>query len=175
MDGDLVRRMAAGERAAFDEFYAKVGGPVYQVALAILGDRTEAEDIAQESLLQLWRDASRYDPARGTLLGWAVSVARSRALDRARATGARKRLVDRVVQTMRPESPEERISDGLPPATVRQALERLPAEQRQVLELAYFAGLTQTQIAERLGVPLGTVKTRVKLGMEKLKAALPHE
>ena len=175
MDGDLVRRMAAGERSAFDDFYAKVGGPVYQVALAILGDRIEAEDITQDALLQLWRDAARFDPSRGTLLGWSVSVARSRALDRARATGARRRLGDRVAQSMRPESREERISDGVPPATVRQALERLPAEQVQVLELAYFAGLTQTEIAERLGVPLGTVKTRVKLGMDKLRAALPHD
>ena len=175
MDGDLIRRIAVGDRSAFDEFYAKVSGPVYQVILAIVGNRAEAEDVAQEALVQLWRDAARFDPARGSILGWSVSVARSRALDRARSTGARRRLVDRLCQSMRPEGAEERINDGPPPASLRQALEQLPPEQRQVVELAYFTGLTQTEMAERLGIPLGTVKTRVKLAMEKLRAVLPHE
>ena len=175
MDGDLVRRMAQGDRSAFDEFYAKTSGPVYQVIFAILGDRAEAEDVAQEAMVQMWRDAGRFDASRGSLLGWAVSIARSRALDRAQSGGARKRLVDKLSQTMRPESAEERIKDGPPPASLRKALEQLPPDQRQVIELAYFTGLTQTEMAERLGIPLGTVKTRVKLAMEKLRTVLPHE
>jgi RNA polymerase sigma-70 factor (ECF subfamily) len=175
MDADLVRRLARGDRTAFDEFYARVSGPVYQIALAIVGDAADAEDVAQEALLQLWREADRYDPARGTLVGWAVAVARSRALDRARASGARKRLVERASQFVRPAAPEDRMDDGPGPGRIRRALAALPPEQRQVVELAYFAGLSQTEIAAELGIPLGTVKTRVKLGMEKLRAALPHE
>ncbi len=176
MDGDLIRRMAEGDRAAFDAFYAKASGPVFQVALAVLGDRAEAEDVAQDAFVQLWRDAARFDPSRGSPLAWAISVARSRALDRARSSGARRRLADRLAQqSIRPEESGERNNPGPPPAGLRQALEQLPAEQRQVVELAYFTGMSQTEMAERLGIPLGTVKTRVKLAMEKLRALLPHE
>ena len=137
-------------------------------------DRLEAEDVLQEAFLQVWRRANDFEEARGRAFTWLVTIARSRALDRLRAAGSRGRLAHEAAQL-----PREDVGDAATDAlrseegrAVRQALADLPDEQRRPLLLAYFEGLTQAEIAARLGDPLGTVKTRMRAGMIKLRAIL---
>jgi RNA polymerase sigma-70 factor (ECF subfamily) len=152
-------------------------GRVLGVALHLLHDRDEAEDVLQETFLEIWRRPERYDPARGTLEAWVVLIARSRALDRLRARGSALRLVERAADDPIPEPPApfELLEGEERGSRVARALSTLPAPQRQAIELAFFAGLTQAQIAGRLGEPLGTVKTRIRLGMEKLAGELAED
>jgi RNA polymerase sigma-70 factor (ECF subfamily) len=139
-----------------------------------LHDRAEAEDVLQEVFLQVWRRASDFDEARGRAFTWLVTIARSRALDRLRAAASRMRLAEGVAQTPRDDTGDAAL-DALKSETgavVRQALAELPDEQRRTLFLAYFEGLTQVEIAARLGDPLGTVKTRMRSGLIKLRELL---
>ncbi len=137
-------------------------------------DRQEAEDVLQEAFLQVWRRAADFDESRGRVFTWLVTIARSRALDRLRALGARARLADQAAQ-----APADQVGDAAEDALkseqgtiVRQALTELPEEQRRALLLAYFEGLTQSEIAARLGEPLGTIKTRMRSGLIKLRELL---
>ena len=164
----LLRRLAAGEQAALGEFYDRFAGLVNAVALRILRDVQEAEDVVQEVFVQIWRQAARYDPSRGSPEAWVSILARTRSIDRLRA-----RLV------RRPPSPhgEGQVAAATPAnaadaLAVRAALADLPVDQRRVLELAYFEGLSQTEIAARLAQPLGTVKTRTRTAMIRLREAL---
>jgi len=148
------------------EFYDRYAGLVNALALRILRDRSEAEDIVQEVFVQAWRQAARFDPARGSPEAWLCTMARTRSLDRLR------RKVSR-----REEPSESAPASTGPPATleglaVRKALEGLPENQRRALELAYYEGLTQSEIAERLGEPLGTIKTRIRSAMIQLRETL---
>ena len=166
--GDAVDR-----RQALRALYDACSGKIMAVALRLLGDRSEAEDVVQETFLEVWRRAAEYDPARATAETWAVVIGRSRALDRLRSRSAAARAVS--AQALEPTSadPAPESAEGHEErARVRGALSALPPEQREALELACFEGLTQSEIAARTGQPLGTVKTRVRLAMEKIGAAL---
>jgi RNA polymerase sigma-70 factor, ECF subfamily len=175
-----VAATAAMELGELRAVYGACSGRVMAVALHLLRDRGEAEDVVQEAFLELWRRAPAYDPARGSREAWAVTIARNRALDRLRARGSARRAAERAAA-----DPVVRPPASVPPvelAEVRQrrtriqgALEALPPPQREAVELAYFGGLSQTEIAARVGEPLGTIKTRLRLAMEKLAALLAED
>jgi RNA polymerase sigma-70 factor (ECF subfamily) len=157
--------------------YRACSGRMMAVALHLLRDRHEAEDVVQESFLELWRRAPAYDTSRGSPEAWAIVIARSRALDRIRARGSARRAEERAGDQPPAHAPLplEHAEASERRTRVRAALSSLPEAQRQAIELAFFAGLTQTEIAERVGEPLGTVKTRLRLAMEKLAALLGEE
>jgi len=158
---------------ALRALYDLCSGRVMAVALKLLGDRAEAEDVVQETFLELWRRAADYDPSRASPATWAVMVGRSRALDRLRARSSAARVA--TAQAAEPVSADpapQPVEVREEQERVRSALSTLPPEQREVIELAYFEGLVQTEIAARTGQPLGTIKTRVRLAMEKLETAL---
>ena len=181
IDGDLVRRAARGDDRAIARLYDRYGAVLYAVAYRIVGQRADAEEVVLEAFAQVWRDAPRFDAERGSVAGWLTMIARSRALDLVRARSRRERMTASAAAD-RPGSPPA-MGDFRPdPAgaldhderrrQVQQALDTLSQPQRQAIELAYFEGLSQTEIAERLHEPLGTVKTRVRLGMQKLRECL---
>jgi RNA polymerase sigma-70 factor (ECF subfamily) len=172
-DEDLLRRIAGGSNEALATFYDRYSGLVWGLLRRMLGENGEAEEVLQEAFLQIWRDAGRYNPERATPRGWLFLIARSRALDRLRKRAALQR---REEATAREESGRavaplgsRRLEHLESRRRVSSALERLPREQRRVIELAFFHGLSQTEIAARLGAPLGTVKSRALLGMKRLR------
>ncbi|HEX5727489.1 MAG TPA: sigma-70 family RNA polymerase sigma factor [Longimicrobiaceae bacterium] len=174
-DHSLVRGMAAGDEPAFAALYDRWSAAVHSVALHVVGDADEAEDVVEDTFWQAWRQAAGYRPERGTVATWLLTIARSRALDRVRA---RKRRREEATDAL-PDVPAGEEADPLRGVelaelrtTVRAALDALPAEQRRALELAYFGGMSQTEIAAHTAPPLGTVKTRVRLGLAKLREAL---
>jgi RNA polymerase sigma-70 factor, ECF subfamily len=162
----LLRRLAAGDHAALGEFYDLYAGLANGLALRILRDTSEAEDVVQEVFVQVWRQASRFDPERGTPEAWLCTMARTRALDRLRRRTSRREDPGDP-SSAATESP--RTEEAL---AVRKALEGLTADQRRALELAYYEGLTQSEIATRLGEPLGTIKTRIRTAMIRLREVL---
>jgi RNA polymerase sigma-70 factor (ECF subfamily) len=176
IDRRLLDRMVQGDGDALAELYDRYARPVYSLALRILRDAGDAEDIVQEVFAQLWRHASRYTATRGVVAAWLLTVARSRAIDRLRARRARPEAAP-------DDAAASRVIDASPPidhqllsaeqiAGVRAALDDLPVLQRVAVELAYFDGLTHAEIADRLEQPLGTVKTRIRLAMAKLRETL---
>ena len=173
-DQSLFRRVAAREAQALRILYDRCAGVALGVALRILRNRTEAEDVVQEAFLEAWKRAGTFDARRGSATAFVLSIARSRALDRVRSRGSTERALSSLGREDGPpvplpiESAEHRQDRD----RVQAALATLPAEQRQVLELAYFEGLTQREIADRLKDPLGTVKTRARLALEKLAVLL---
>jgi RNA polymerase sigma-70 factor (ECF subfamily) len=162
----LLRRLAGGDSGALGEFYDLYAGLVNGLALRILRNTAEAEDVVQEVFVQVWRQADRYDPTRGSAEAWLCTIARSRALDRLRRRAARREEGDEALPA---GSEAPRTEEAL---AVRKALDALSADQRHALELAYYEGLTQTEIAERLRQPLGTVKTRIRTAMIRLREFL---
>ena len=173
-DGDLLRALARGDQTALASIYDRYRLILFGLVMRILHGRAEAEEVLQETFLQVWRRAGDFDEARGRAFTWLVTIARSRALDRLRASASRGRVASEAAQM-----PRDEVGDAAEDAlrseqgkVVRQALTELPSEQRQTLLLAYFEGLTQTEIAARLGDPLGTVKTRMRAGMIKLRELL---
>jgi RNA polymerase sigma-70 factor (ECF subfamily) len=162
----LLSRLAGGDPLALGEFYDRFAGLVNALALRIVRDAAEAEDVVQEVFVQAWRQAARFDPSRGTPEAWLCTMARTRALDR-----LRRRTARREDPAESGPAPVERppTEDGI---AVRKALETLSADQRRALELAYYEGLTQSEIASRLGEPLGTIKTRIRTAMIRLREEL---
>ncbi len=176
---DLVARVVGGDQAAFEQLYEQSSPLLFTLVSRIVGNEGEAADLLQEVYLEVWRKASNYDHARGTPMAWLVTLARSRAIDRVRALGSRGKgvtaslddtpasdLIASNTDAMEISAASERQ------ALVWAALKTLPLVQRQAIELAYYEGLTHVEISERLNVPLGTIKTRIRLAMEKLRGSL---
>jgi RNA polymerase sigma-70 factor (ECF subfamily) len=177
-DDDLMAGLIARRITALEQLYDRYSALVFSVSLRVLYDWQLAEDVTQEVFLRLWQRPESYDPSRGRLLSWLMSVTRNRAIDERRRMSRRVRSEDGEdpLLTLRDMDTRDDPVLGLAlaetRAVVRAALQSLPPAQRQVVELAYFGGLTQTEIADKTGVPLGTVKTRVRLAMRKLRDAL---
>jgi RNA polymerase sigma-70 factor (ECF subfamily) len=176
---DLVARVGGGDQAAFEQLYEQSSPLLFILVSRIVGNEGEAADLLQEVYLEVWRKASNYDHARGTPMAWLVTLARSRAIDRVRALGSRGKgvtaslddtpasdLIASNTDAMEISAASERQ------ALVWAALKTLPLVQRQAIELAYYEGLTHVEISGRLNVPLGTIKTRIRLAMEKLRDGL---
>jgi RNA polymerase sigma-70 factor (ECF subfamily) len=177
-DAERVREMAAGNESALAALYDRHARVVYSLALRISGEEAEAEDVVQEVFAQAWRQATAYDTRRGTVVAWLLVMTRARAIDRLRA---RKVRPDRsavvhdvpLEQFAAPgEDPVTHLVAEEDAARVRRALQELPLLQRVAIELAFYEGLTQSEIAERLEQPLGTVKTRIRVGLLRLRDAL---
>jgi RNA polymerase sigma-70 factor (ECF subfamily) len=171
-DPELLARIAARDRAAFATFYDRYAARAFGLVLQLLQNRADAEDVLQDVFLQVWVQAGRFDPARASAEGWVLLLARSRAIDRLR----------RIRPAAGRPLPEPAAPNAGDPAEAKEeagrataALDRLPAEQRVPIRLAFFAGLTHDQIARRLNVPLGTVKTRIRLGMIRLRERVGRE
>jgi len=170
---ELIRQMVAGDREAFARFYDRYAPLVFPLIQRILRERADASDVLQEVFWEAWQGAAGYDPARGSPEAWLVTRARTRAIDRIRAMRRRSETFVAPLNDALAAAPAdpggdvaERTEDR---RTVQHALAQLPSAQREVIELAYYAGLTQTEIAERLKQPLGTVKTRIRLALERLR------
>ena len=171
-DVELIRRVAAGDREAFAAVYDRHAAILLGILLRILRNRAEAEDVLQDTFLQIWQRAARFDEARGKVVPWLALLARSRALDRLRSRGVRDRTASELAaETGAPSTSDSTIANEDGPI-VRRALEAIPEAQRSALQLAYFEGLTQSEIAARQGKPLGTVKTHMRLGLIKLRELL---
>lgn len=173
-DVELLKAIAAGDEAALAQLYDRYRVILFGLLMRILNGREEAEDVLQDVFLQVWRRAADFDETRGRPFTWLVTLARSRGIDRLRTLAARERV---AVAATRDEA--KVFSDAASDAfrseqrdVVNSALDQLPDEQKQLLLLAYFDGLSQSEIADRLGTPLGTVKTRMRTGMMKLRELL---
>jgi len=175
-DRRALEGMARGEHGALAELYDRHGRLVYSLALRVLRDQGDAEDVVQEVFSQAWRQASRYESTRGQVVAWLMNLARSRAIDRLRSrrarpeTGANDVEADRILDHAPPIDEQLALSDQA--ERIRAAVEQLSLLQRVAIELAFYEGLTHVEIAERLELPLGTVKTRIRQGLSKLKERL---
>lgn len=175
----LITRIAAGDRDAFSRFYDLLAPTAYGLIRRVLRDPEAAAEVLQEVFWQVWREAPQYDPTRGSPEAWLVMRAKTRAIDRLRSIRRRDRTfvapVDEAVARSRDEPTENPAVVAEDRTLVQTALAQLPEPQRRVIELAFYDGLTQSEIAIRLGEPLGTVKTRARLGLERLRGALRGE
>jgi RNA polymerase sigma-70 factor (ECF subfamily) len=175
---ELLRRIGNGDRNSFGELYDRFSSTVFSAAYRILNNQQASEDVAQDVFLQIWEKAALYDSTRGKPLTWAITLTRNKAIDRLRSTQRRSRLQDSLEREAQSfEQFDDRDSfdavDSVEKGRlVNDAMKKLSHEQRESLELAFFSGLTQTEIAERLNEPLGTVKARIRRGMLKLKSLL---
>ena len=169
-DMDLLDRIARRDESALAELYDRFSSVSMALAARIVGDRMEAEDVIQTVFIRVWDGARRYDPARGSVAAWLLQSIRNAAIDRIRRRDAYRRATERAVPPGETTAPAPELNEDQ--KRLKDAVAQLPADQREVIELAYFEGLSQTQISEKLGHPLGTVKTRIRLGMEKLREAL---
>jgi RNA polymerase sigma-70 factor (ECF subfamily) len=176
-DIELLQRVGARDLSAFAEFYDKYASLLFSIASRILHDASEAEDVLQETFVQIWEKADSFDPKLGTASSWAATLARNRSIDRIRASQRRARLQNEagVENATIAEDGETANSAlyGLEKAKlIQSALVQLPAEQRQPIEMAFFSGLTQHEISEKLGEPLGTIKARIRRGLLQLRDKL---
>jgi RNA polymerase sigma-70 factor, ECF subfamily len=172
---DLLERVAHGDRAALLELYDRVSANLMAVALRVTGSRSEAEEVVQDAFMRTWRDAGAFDRTRGSALAWLVTLTRNRSIDVVRSRKRRIIHEDKASDAEPPEappSPEFSFRAAQRAAAVREALDTLRPEQRSVLDLAYFSGLSHSEIAARLGQPLGTVKTRLLQAVRHLREYL---
>ena len=173
-DGDLLLRIANGDSAAFDVLYRRYSRPVFGLALRLLRDRSRAEDAVQETFAAIWRSAGSYRPDRGPGAPWLYAVARNAIVDRARAR-REPTFADVPDQASSDAGPAERAESSYVSWRVHRAVHDLPATEREVLELAYWGGLSQSEVAAFLGLPLGTVKTRTRSALARLADLLEGE
>lgn len=177
-DKALLRGYLAGGEAAFSALYRRLSPPLFSMVFGILQHQKDTEDVVQESFVQMWKKAASYDPQRGNVFTWSVMIARNRAIDRLRARQRRSLLGEAAAAesaTVPPEwaiSADDLVSQNDERERLRAALSHIAPAQRTVIDLAFFSGLTQSQIAEKLGAPLGTVKARIRRGLLALRAAL---
>jgi RNA polymerase sigma-70 factor (ECF subfamily) len=175
-DEELMALVAKGQARAFETIYERHGGAAFSLAYRMCGSRTLAEEVAQEAFLSIWRSGGRYDRARGSVRTWVLGIVHNRAIDALRRTVVHERrrasdegIEERFEARERTEIEAARREEA---STIRGMLETLPDEQSRVIELAYFGGFTHSEIAEMLGAPIGTVKGRMRLGLEKLRGQL---
>lgn len=180
-DRTLVEAVARGREDALASLYDRYAQTLYAVAIRTLGERADAEETVLEAFSQVWQEADRFDPARGSVAAWLTMIARSRALDRLRSRARRERVTadaaaGEVTGTPAMGTPHDEPDDAVEGeerrTQVARALRTLPPEQREPIELAFYEGLSHSEIAARLEAPLGTVKTRIRAGMQKLREAL---
>lgn len=172
---ELLVRVARGDQNAFEELYGLVSGPVFGLVRRVVRDPAQSEEVAQEVLLELWRSAARFDPRRGSALSWILTLAHRRAVDRVRSARAATEREQR--EGMRAHHPAfdqvaEEVEAGLEREWVRHCLDRLTSLQRQSVTLAYYDGYTYREVAEQLSLPLGTVKTRMRDGLTRLRECM---
>ena len=178
-DADLLQRVARDDRAAFEELYERFSRPLYAIALRILQDAAEAQDIVQDVFLSLWEKAGAYETTRGSAFAWAVTLTRNRAIDRVRMRARRAELLTQTTDedaglkpgSTGPDSAAKLLSKEHASA-LRAAVASLPPEQKQAVDLAFYGGFTQQEIATKLSEPLGTVKARIRRGLLKLRDSL---
>ena len=176
-DARLLRRMAARDQAAFAELYDRFARPLHATALRIVSDRADAQDLVHDVFITLWDKAGEFDSQRGSAFAWAVTLVRNRAIDRLRSRRRRSALLSASVPAdlgYDENTASDSAAFGDEAVAVRAAVSALPTDQQRALELAFFGGLTQQQIAEKLAEPLGTVKARIRRGLLKLRDALPR-
>jgi RNA polymerase sigma-70 factor, ECF subfamily len=172
-DGDLIRRVARRDANAFEALYRRYARPVFGLALRRLGDRMRAEDAVQETFAAVWRSARTYKPDRGPGAPWLYAVARNAIVDRSRSrTDLPSEIPDAATGEL---GPDERAEASFTAWRVHRALEELPTSERDVIELAYYSGLSQSEVAGFLNIPLGTVKTRTRAGLSRLADLLEGE
>ena len=172
-DSELVALLRERPAAGITALYDRYGRLVFSLALRIVGDRGAAEEITQDVFLRSWRSLDRYQPSQGSLVSWLLSIAHNRAIDELRSRrgkNARREISDEALQPQ--AAIDAGFDDALLRGEVQQALAELPAAQREVIELVFWGGLTRREIADRLELPLGTVHTRLRLGMDKLRGTL---
>lgn len=172
-DEALMRRVQADDPGAFGVLYDRFCAPAYRVATGLARDRRHADDMVQEAFISLWRSRARYSPEHGSVAGWVMGTVRNRAIDVLRKQGRHDARRDSTGQPdgrlTAADAVEERAAERDAAAELRTALARLPAAQREVVALAYFGELSTTEIADRLSLPAGTVKGRMRLGLDKLR------
>lgn len=174
-DEDLMQIAQKGDPRAFEVLYDRHSGAAFSLAYRMTGARNAAEDVVQDAFLAIWRTGARYDRARGSVRTWVLGIVHNRAIDALRraSTHSRRRAgEDLAEQIEAPQRTEVEVARRDEARTVRTALEALPAEQVKVIELAYFGGFTQTEIADMLETPVGTVKGRMRLGLQKMRVSL---
>ena len=169
--------MAAGEKAACAELYDRFSRPLYSIALKVLRDEKEAEDVIQEVFVTMWERAADFIASRGTAFAWAVTLTRNRAIDRVRKRQRRSTLLELGAEDLQPGAQStpaatDHLAFQEQARALRTAVAALPLEQKAALELAFYSGLTQQEIAERLSEPLGTIKARIRRGLLKLRDAV---
>jgi len=176
-DAELLRRIGAMDRSAFAEFYDKYSPLLFSIASRILNDASEAEDVLQETFLQIWEKAGYFNPKLGKASSWAAILVRNKAIDRIRASQRRMRLakeagVEFAVTAESQETANGAVHGREKAKLIQSALVELPPEQRRAIEMTYFSGLTQAEISEQLKEPLGTIKARIRRGMLNLRGRL---
>jgi len=175
-DAGLLRAMQRGDEPAVAALYDRYGGAAYGLAFRITSDGTLAEDVVQEAFVSVWKQCGRFDPGRGQVRSWLLTIVHHKAVDAVRRrTGRPERALPEGAEEFLATTqgrPEELAEMTLDAAAVREAVRLVPAEQRETIVLAYFEGMTHVEIAERMGVPLGTVKSRLRIGLEKMREYL---
>jgi len=177
LDAQCLQRAQAGDTRSLSELYDRYTPLLYPVALRILRSSADAEDAVQDAWLQVWKRSTSYDPRRGSVAAWLITVIRTRALDRYRSMASRSRAESKVdpEPVTPPEDPTRSAVHVQLRARVREALAKLTPQQRECIEIAYFEGLSQSEIAERLKMPLGTVKSWTRQGLMRLREMMPQE
>jgi RNA polymerase sigma-70 factor (ECF subfamily) len=169
-EGALIERIRSGDETAMADIYDRYSGIVYGVALRVLGDTSAAEDVLQEIFLQLWRNPQAFDANRGKLPAWLAVITRNRAIDHLRKRPPEEDIEDLSISTGL--NLENEAAQHLAVEKIRGVLSRLPGDQRRALEMAFFEGMTHTEIAAKTGEPLGTIKTRIRTGLLAVRKAV---